>query len=121
MNEEEQAKTIFPLPLWIVLLIVAFCWPSIVFSQQAKTYTNGEGDSVILYEAPCTTTAGFFEDMPDNLRPQFKAAFVRWNGTEYQACWVLSHEKHFIVDETGDRGFIEDGPFSPRPKDAKEL
>ena len=119
---KQQRITWLPYWVWAIVLGIALAGAMrFAYAEPSKTYTNGEGDTVTLYETPCITTVGFFEDMPDNLRAQFQAAVVHWKGTDYTACWILAHEKHFVVDDTGDRGFIEDGPFSPRPKGASEI
>lgn len=33
MNDE-AAETVFPLPLWAVILILAFCWPTLAFAEK---------------------------------------------------------------------------------------
>ena len=60
----------------------------------------------------CTTKAGAFADMPEDLRSEFMAAKILWDGKNYAACWkALDAATVYLVDETGDAGAIPASVF----------
>lgn len=76
MNDE--IETVLPLPFWVVLLILAFCWPSIVFAQPRFATTDGK-ITVTLYDEPCE-----LKDTVSNL--PYKASWTE-NGQTLTGCW----------------------------------
>jgi len=89
------------------------------YAAEPIVYSDGKGNTITLTEEPCTTTEGFFADMPANMRPHFKAASTHWQGTDYISCWMLREDgKHFVVDQTGDYGVLEGTAFKRLGADA---
>jgi hypothetical protein len=92
MNEEQE-QTILPLPFWAVLLIVIFCWPSIVLSEP-RFRGEGQGIVVTLYDDKCEL------DNVTNL--PFKATWQE-NGKTTEGCWSIAFDRErintFFVDD----------------------
>jgi hypothetical protein len=74
----DELETVFPLPIWIVLLIVVFCWPSIVFSEPRFQVSNKD-ITITLFDDPCE-----LKDQISNL--PFKAEWKEGAKT-YRGCW----------------------------------
>lgn len=88
--------------------------PPVIAAEAVANYSTKDGDLLVLIDAPCTTTLGVFASMPEDLRPEFKAAALRWQGAVLEACWALSEDgKHLLVDQNGATGIVEGGPFQP--------
>ena len=49
MNED--FGTVLPLPFWAILLIIFFCWPSIVFAEPRFATSDGK-ITITLYDEP---------------------------------------------------------------------
>lgn len=78
----------------------------------AATMKGADGDYARLFDEPCTTTAGVFATMPEELRPMFKAAEVMFKGKLYAACYLPGEQVYFI-DEEGDEYYINNDAFVP--------
>ena len=74
----EDFGTVLPLPFWAILLIVIFCWPSIVFAEPRFAVTDGK-IAVTLYDDPCE-----LKDTVSNL--PYKATWTEGDKT-YNGCW----------------------------------
>ena len=91
--------------LFFVLTLVS------AFAFGASTAKDADTE-VRLEDGPCVTTAGVFANMPDEIRPTFKAAHVRWQGKDYAACWSMVDERTvYVVDESGDAGALPKSAF----------
>ncbi len=76
-------------------------------AQAGGLMRDERGNHVRTYDTPCTTKAGVFAELPDVLRPKFKAAEVLWDGKKYDACWTdLDPANVYVIDEAGDAGAI---------------
>ena len=43
--------------------------------------------------------------------PRFRAADIVWQGQPLAACWAVVESQIFVVDETGDSGFLSPAGF----------
>jgi hypothetical protein len=78
MNDEFE--TVFPLPLWFVLLVaLLFGWPLNAFSEPKFKASAGNGAVVTLYSDPCQLT-GTVTNLPGH------ATWVH-NGKTSKGCW----------------------------------
>jgi hypothetical protein len=91
MNKEQQ--TILPLPLWALLLIVAFCWPSIVFASPRYS-VEAQGAVITLTDDPCELDA--VKNLP------YKATWVE-DGKTFQGCFAPRPEVQLVVAYFDDR------------------
>ena len=75
MNED--FGTVLPLPFWAILLIIFFCWPSIVFAGPRFATSDGK-ITITLYDEPCELDA--VKNLP------YKAVWLE-NGKPSIGCW----------------------------------
>jgi hypothetical protein len=86
---------------------IGFAFP-LVFSD--------ENVAVMLHDKPCDVKEVFVQIEPA-MRDQYKLASVVWNNQPLKACWTKVPEDltpepmYFILDETGDAGFIPQSSF----------
>lgn len=79
--------------------------------------TDPQGNEIRLLEEPCTSRAGILATMPDAARANAKAAWTRFEGKIYSACYVLrgrwGNGLVAIVDEAGEAGVMPAEIFKP--------
>lgn len=98
-----KRQTGFLLPCWAVLIVVVFCWPSILFADEAApTFVAQMGDNkVYLYPAPCPLGGWFAE---------WRKAQWLYQGKFYESCWRLQRTEQGVfvhtVDANGDVGSL---------------
>ena len=90
-------------------LIAALAFlPAAAFADM--TFSDPVGNEIRLLESPCVSKAGALANMPDPARANAKAAWVKWEGKIYSACYVLRGRwglgQVLIVDEAGDAGVM---------------
>jgi hypothetical protein len=93
MNDEEQEKTILPLPWWAVILIFIFCAPSIVFATPMFA-TTSEGITITLTDEPCAL------DAVSNLK--YRATWVEKEKT-FEGCWAPHREMGVVIAYFDDK------------------
>ena len=91
-----------------LLLILGMIVPALALADM--TFTDPQGNEIRLLEAPCTSKAGVLATMPEAARANAKAAWIKYEGKIYSACYVLRGRwglgQVLIVDETGDGGAV---------------
>ena len=92
MNDD--LETVFPLPVWAVILIFILCWPSIVLS--APRFAASEGaTTVTLYDEPCE-----LKEVVTNL--PYKATWVEGDKI-IQGCWGAWVNDQRVLAYFGDK------------------
>jgi hypothetical protein len=73
------------------------------------------GDSVQLMDKPCTTEV--LKVIPEQMRPQYRAAVATVGGKPYAACWMAVQSRGFVhlYYEDSDQGTVNFGDFKDEP------
>lgn len=75
MNDD-KVETVFPLPVYAVLIALALCWPSMVFAEPVFS-TSGGGVTVTLHKEKCA--------MPQVTNLPLRATWEE-NGKTFEGC-----------------------------------
>lgn len=103
--------------LAVLLLAFAGC-ATAPTAEVVREFSTARGDSLVLLDAPCVATRGFFSTAPRELLSELKSAVFVWEGQALEACWTKDSGLVFVIDETGDYGYV-DAPGSPFVDGAK--
>ena len=91
-----------------LLLVLGICLPTLGMADM--TLVDPRGNEIRLLETPCESKAGVLATMPEAARANAKAAWIKYEGKIYSACYVLRGRwglgQVLIVDETGDGGAV---------------
>lgn len=98
-----------------LLLILGISLPTLAFADMSLI--DQTGNEIRLLETPCVSKAGALATMPPEARANAKAAWVKWEGKVYSACYALQgrwgNGRVLIVDESGDAGVMPSEVFKP--------
>jgi hypothetical protein len=92
--EDDSPETVLPLPFWIAVLVIIFCWPSAVFSQPIFTMKAQDGPLITLFDEKCGL------DGVTNL--PYRATWVE-KGQTFEGCWMPRPDMGVVVGFFSDK------------------
>lgn len=85
--------------------------------RAAEVMKDDKGNAITLHQGPCLSAEGVLEKLPQHMRVQMKAARVRWQGKDYDACWLLLDQHTvYILDSAGDQRPLDRRQFKKEPE-----
>ncbi len=93
-----------------ITALLALALPVSAAVAQGETINFQLGDvAATLHDEPCANEK--IQQLLPPQAPQFRAAEVVWQGQSLAACWAVVESEIFVVDETGDSGFLSPAGF----------
>lgn len=104
----------------VVAVIILGGWIMLPKPARAAEYTanNGDGDSVVASDQPCTNAAVLAHIAPV-FHGKMMAARAKVDGRDYAACWIRDGDSVHLVYEDGDQGLVPLSDFA-RPASSRE-
>lgn len=84
--EDDKVETVFPLPVWALIVAFVLCWPAAAFSKP-MAQAQVEGITITLHNDPCT--------MPEITNLKMKATWLE-KGKTFEGCWG-AHPQYGLV------------------------
>jgi len=86
--EDDKVETVFPLPLWFVMLAFVICWPLAGCGKSnVGVYDDGNGNRAVFYDEPCTKES-VTKLVPAPARNMLKNADGIYEGKPYDLCYA---------------------------------
>lgn len=85
MNDE-QADTVLPLPLWIAILAILFCWPSMALSAPMFAF-EGQGVRIVLTDDKC--------EMSEVTNLPYRVTWTE-KGKTTDGCWGIAFDRERV-------------------------